>query len=128
MRSRYSGLPGSRQPLADNMQREQRVGADFLDQHDQRRALACRGCDQFAALKQVIAILRNMVVAAVLVGALFHDRELAILRVLGHPIVEHACSTAMPITGCVVTSSTFSPLKKTERPSRNELLVLFWRS
>ena len=82
------GLAGGREPLADDVQREQRVGADFLDQHHQRRALARRGRDQRAALEQVVAVLRNMVVAAVLVGALFHDRELAILRIVRHPVVE----------------------------------------
>ena len=65
--ARVLGLARRREPLADNMQREQRVGADFLDQHHQRRALARRGRDQLAALEQIVAILRNMIVAAVFV-------------------------------------------------------------
>ena len=46
------------------------------------------GRDQLAALEQVVAVARNMVVAAVLVGALLHDREFAILRIVRHPVVE----------------------------------------
>ncbi len=48
------GLASSRQPLADNVQRQQRVGPDLSDQHHQRRTLARRGCDQCAALEQVV--------------------------------------------------------------------------
>ena len=82
------GFAGRGEPLADDVQREQRVGADFLDQHDQRRTLARRGCDQRAAFEQVVAVLRNMIVAAVFVAALFHDSEFAILRIVRHPVVE----------------------------------------
>ena len=66
----------------------QRVGADLLDQHDQRRALAGRGGDQFAALEQVVAVARQMEVAAVFLAALLDHREVAILRILGHPVVD----------------------------------------
>ncbi len=44
------GLARGGHPLADDMQRIERVGADLLDQHDQGRALARGGRDQFAAL------------------------------------------------------------------------------
>ena len=36
---------GRREPLADDLERQQRVGANLLDQHDQRRALAGRRRD-----------------------------------------------------------------------------------
>ena len=39
-------------------------------------------------LQQVVGVSRNMVVAAVLVAALLHHRQLAILRILGHLVIE----------------------------------------
>ena len=82
------GFARRREALTDDAQCEQRVGADFLDQDDQRRTLARRGCDQRTALEQVVAVLRDVIVAAVFVGALFHDGEFAILRIVRHPVVE----------------------------------------
>ena len=64
------GLAGGRHPLAHDMQRVERVGADLLDQHDQGRALAGRGRDKFAALEQVIGVARQMEVAAVLAAGI----------------------------------------------------------
>ncbi len=121
------GLARRGQPLADDMQREERVGADFLDQHDQRRALAGRGRDQRAALEQVVAILRNMVVAAVLVGALFHDGEFAILRIVRHPVVERRVLDGDSDHGMRRDVRNFFAAKKHRASIAQRALILFRR-
>ena len=49
----------------DGEQREERVGADLLDQHDQRVALGGGGLDQLGALAQVVGLAGDLEVAAV---------------------------------------------------------------
>src|SRR4029077_18820199 len=59
------GLAGGGHTLAEKVERVERVGADFLDKHDQGRALARRGGDKLAALEEIVGGARQMVVAAV---------------------------------------------------------------
>jgi hypothetical protein len=72
----------------DPRQREQRVGADLLDQHDQRAPGGRGALDERTALQQVVAASRELVVARVLVLVFRDDRELALGRVVGQLIVD----------------------------------------
>ena len=65
----------------DPEQREERVGANLLDQHDERLAGRRRQLDERAALQQVVAGAWKLVVAGVLAGSPSrHDAQLAMPR------------------------------------------------
>ena len=73
----------------DTHERKQGVGADFLDQHDQR-ATGRRGpFDELAALEQIVARSGELVVPGVL-AAIRVDRhgQIAVRRIFGEAVVD----------------------------------------
>ena len=72
----------------DAQQPAQRVAADFLDQHDQRRALGGRQFDERAALQEILRRAGNLVVARVVAAAVVHDAQRPMTGVLGQAIID----------------------------------------
>ena len=88
----YAGqVPGAHRPVhmaGNETQREEGVGADFLDEHDQGAAMRGRPLDQGAAPKQVVRRARDRVVAGVRSVRAVDHREFALRRIFGHPVVD----------------------------------------
>ena len=72
----------------DPCQREQRIGADLLDQHDERAPGRSRALDERAALQQIVAAARELVVAGVLTRLVRYDRKLAFAGIVGQLVVD----------------------------------------
>jgi hypothetical protein len=87
--------PGMRFPelVLQREQGEQGIGADLLDQHDERLPCARRSLDQGAARKQVVAGAGDVEIAAV---ALAHDCEIPVVRVVGELVVERRVLDRVP--------------------------------
>ncbi len=70
------------------VEREEGIGADLLHQDHQGLPQCGRRLDELAPLEQVIGVRGDLVVAAVLLGALGHHGEVAVGRVLRHLEVD----------------------------------------
>jgi len=118
------GLARGRHPLAQDVERVKRVGADLLDQHDQGRALAGRGRDKLAALEQIVGVARQMKVAAVLAAAIAHHGEAAVLRIFGHPVVDTGVLDRDPDHGILGDVGDFFAAQINRPPVAQRFLVL----
>ena len=82
---------GSERPVhvtGDETEREEGVGADFLDEHDQCPAERRRPLDQGAAPKQIVRRSRDGVVPRVRPVRAVDHGESALRRILRHPVVD----------------------------------------
>ncbi len=118
------GLARGRHPLAQDVERVKRVGADLLDQDDQCRALAGRGRDKLAALEQIVGVARQMKVAAVLAAAIPHHGEAAVLRIFGHPVVDTGMLDRDPDHGILGDVGDFLAAQINRPPVAQRFLVL----
>ena len=73
-----------------DVQRQQRVGSDLLDEHDQRGPLARAGGDEPTALQEILGVARDLIEARVfLTGLRVGDHgQIAVARVFGHLEVD----------------------------------------
>src|SRR5437867_9646353 len=76
--------------LRNQMQREEAIGADFLNQDNQCASAARRGLDQFAAFEKILGNSGDLEVSAIFIArsGIPIDGQIAVLWLMGHCIVD----------------------------------------